>query len=713
MEIELENVAAITKGHIKLEEGKINILYGANGIGKTTFIKALQAKLNNTFDANQDSFRPLFAPSATPKILVSNSNIKDVFVFNRQYVDDYLYKEDIANNSYSLIAKTADFENRIQTINGLLDKLKQTTAAPLISSLKRELDEAKNKISYNEPKKGNGLITMSAKSKIGKTLKDGVKKEIELRNELSKYASFKGILNWIDWVKQGVDIVEQTDKTTCPFCSQILANNELETIKSIASLGSTKAFKDNEEARKVLLGIGKYGNPKIQNEILNFCNSKAPVSQVDASGLRSSIDVLRNEIDKITNFSYLTPISATDIGKDELKRRFSENKVDLSVFDGSSSDLLEEIKSYNKALTDLELKANELIAELSELNSRKKELVNEFKNSINNFLDLSGIPYEVSVDILDKLAFTHLRYKNTEENIGDVKNTLSYGEFNAVALCLFALEAIKKENSLIVLDDPISSYDSEKRAAILISLFCEKKTGLCLRGRTIAILTHDFETLVPFFKWPRLKANQFVSGWHLSAKSRELIEEPVNAASIRNTAVLEKEYSMDANLPLIIRIVHLRRYYQLIDLDGDEYQYLSCLTHDDCNHDCPSYKKDDKYIPMDENKVHEIESKLQTILGKGNFSSWKEQLGDTKTMIRMYRNENNDYNKLIIARQLIQNQSKSEASWTLVKIYITETYHVDTEHIFGFKNQFDNVPHYILGICDDIVDDIESSQLSN
>ena len=263
------------------------------------------------------------------------------------------------------------------------------------------------------------------------------------------------------------------------------------------------------------------------------------------------------------------------------------------------------------------------------------------------------------------------------------------------------------------MDDPISSYDSEKRAAILISLFCEKKTGLCLRGRTIAILTHDFETLVPFFKWPRLKANQFVSGWHLSAKSRELIEEPVNAASIRNTAVLEKEYSMDANLPLIIRIVHLRRYYQLIDLDGDEYQYLSCLTHDDCNHDCPSYKKDDKYIPMDENKVHEIESKLQTILGKGNFSSWKEQLGDTKTMIRMYRNENNDYNKLIIARQLIQNQSKSEASWTLVKIYITETYHVDTEHIFGFKNQFDNVPHYILGICDDIVDDIESSQLSN
>ena len=81
---------------------------------------------------------------------------------------------------------------------------------------------------------------------------------------------------------------------------------------------------------------------------------------------------------------------------------------------------------------------------------------------------MSGIPYEVSVDISDKLAFTHLRYKNTEENIGDVKNTLSYGEFNAVALCLFALEEIKKENSLIVLDDPISSYDSEKRAAILI-----------------------------------------------------------------------------------------------------------------------------------------------------------------------------------------------------------------------------------------------------
>lgn len=78
-------------------------------------------------------------------------------------------------------------------------------------------------------------------------------------------------------------------------------------------------------------------------------------------------------------------------------------------------------------------------------------------------MQLAGIPYETYVDMRDDMAFTHLRYKGSSNDIIDTKHTLSYGEFNAIALCLFALEATKKEKSLIVLDDPISSYDSEKR----------------------------------------------------------------------------------------------------------------------------------------------------------------------------------------------------------------------------------------------------------
>ena len=58
---------------------------------------------------------------------------------------------------------------------------------------------------------------------------------------------------------------------------------------------------------------------------------------------------------------------------------------------------------------------------------------------------------------------------------------------------LFMHEAVKRKNALIVLDDPISSFDYDKRYGILYTLF----SGKCalfrsnLSGRTVLVTTHD------------------------------------------------------------------------------------------------------------------------------------------------------------------------------------------------------------------------------
>lgn len=707
MKITLKNVASITKGAIQLDEGKINILYGANGIGKTTLIKALQAKIENSFDQNKENFKPLFNLNALPEVSIDYSDFSNVFIFNKEYVDNYLYKEDLANNSYSLIAKTPNFEQQIQSINDILNKVKEAAKSPTFNSLFADFDNVDSGIKFKESKKEKEKFVVNATSKIGKACKDSVKKEVELKENLSKYSAFKGILNWIDWVKSGVDIISKTDGTTCPFCGKNLTSEEIADAKSVTSLGATKSFQDNENARKQLLNLNKYANTEIQIMISDFCESKESISNIDATGLKSVLDTIRNELQKIKSISLLAPISVGDMEQDTLIQRFDSAKIDLSIFDGSSYELLIALKAYNQALLDLKSKATELLSELGKLNSSKKFLVNKFRNTINQFLQLAGIPYEAYVDMKDDTAFTHLRYKESNNNIIDVKNTLSYGEFNAIALCLFTLEAVKKENSLIVFDDPISSYDSEKRTAILISLFCDRKSGLCLKGKTVVILTHDFETVIPFFKWPKINADNLLSAWHLSSKSGELSQESIDAQSIKNTAVLEKEYALDLNLPLIVRIVHLRRYYQLINNDGDEYQYLSCLTHDDGEHDIPSFKQKNEFIPMSECTINKVEKELSLILGEGSFKIWKDKIGKISDLIIAYECESNKYNKLIIARQIIKNKFNNQSEDTLVKIYITETYHVDVEHVFGFKNHFDNVPDYIMGFCDEIVKDIK------
>lgn len=64
--------------------------------------------------------------------------------------------------------------------------------------------------------------------------------------------------------------------------------------------------------------------------------------------------------------------------------------------------------------------------------------------------------------------------------------------------------ALKEEPDLIVLDDPISSFDGNKKFAILDMLFKNKES---LRGKTVILLTHEFSTVIDSLKnIPRLTA---------------------------------------------------------------------------------------------------------------------------------------------------------------------------------------------------------------
>ena len=63
-------------------------------------------------------------------------------------------------------------------------------------------------------------------------------------------------------------------------------------------------------------------------------------------------------------------------------------------------------------------------------------------------------------------------YKGEEDiNVDNIDKHLSWGEKNAFALVLFMYYAISKKAELIILDDPISSFDSNKKYAIINRLF--------------------------------------------------------------------------------------------------------------------------------------------------------------------------------------------------------------------------------------------------
>lgn len=91
---------------------------------------------------------------------------------------------------------------------------------------------------------------------------------------------------------------------------------------------------------------------------------------------------------------------------------------------------------------------------------------------------------------------------NEGAHISNVKSRLSYGERNAFALVLFMYSQLKENADLIILDDPISSFDKNKKYAIIAMLFRGEHS---FRGRTVMMLTHDFDPIVDLIHEPSIR----------------------------------------------------------------------------------------------------------------------------------------------------------------------------------------------------------------
>lgn len=162
------------------------------------------------------------------------------------------------------------------------------------------------------------------------------------------------------------------------FLWKNLTDQELDDVKYITSLGTTKSFQDNEKARKQLLSLNKYSNTNIQAVISNFCESKDSISNIDASGLKMPwIQYEANYKNQRYTFN------STNFGKRCRKKHFNQSfrnsKINLDVFDGSSNELSAALNAYNQALLDLKSKASELLRELGKLNSSKKPLLTSLR----------------------------------------------------------------------------------------------------------------------------------------------------------------------------------------------------------------------------------------------------------------------------------------------------------------------------------------------
>ncbi len=140
--------------------------------------------------------------------------------------------------------------------------------------------------------------------------------------------------------------------------------------------------------------------------------------------------------------------------------------------------------------------ANRLKGIVNIQKAKIRETIQEHENEINGFLSNAGFKYSVRIKGEDQEKILLYPLDGTE-NVENVIDHLSYGEKNSLALVLFAFQAEHENADFIILDDPISSFDGNKKFAIIHLLFMKNGRRKCkFSNKTILFLTHDFGSVI-------------------------------------------------------------------------------------------------------------------------------------------------------------------------------------------------------------------------
>jgi wobble nucleotide-excising tRNase len=134
------------------------------------------------------------------------------------------------------------------------------------------------------------------------------------------------------------------------------------------------------------------------------------------------------------------------------------------------------------------------------INKQKRSIIDKiekYKIQINEFLKYAGYKYIIDIQEVNEEYKLRLQHSDISFFVENGNQHLSYGEKNAFALMLFMYDCLSKNPNLIILDDPISSFDKNKKFAIIDRLFRGEKS---LKGKTVLMLTHDIDPIIDMFK---------------------------------------------------------------------------------------------------------------------------------------------------------------------------------------------------------------------
>ena len=445
---------------LEIDDGKINFLTGVSGTGKTAIANAVEGKIDD-LDTR--------AGADNPPVVTCNPRPSAVDLFDAHTVED-LYVEAQSSTAFSAVMlKNDSYKQAENAYYGSIRILQQFELSIRERFAWYTTVIEKTKAKY---KTSGGLTSRCNPSVAQQVVIDSPPERASLVKERGG--------EYLSWLHEGTQMDEWTgDERLCPFCLESVGKERADFISLVASdkgkdISKVSALSEALTANGI--DCGDLFIPENINEAISRLES--------ANKAKEAYARLLNLIDYAT--------------------RGIRHQYSLSEDDYAASPFFQEIPGLKAALEQLVKSDRELKRAFGVLRSEFAKSIDSNIETINEYLQRFDIPYRFELDSLgddDKAAYSLVHTGSTE--LKDYKAKLSYGEKNIISLLLFLLKP-RGENELVVIDDPVSSYDEFRRVQIYRMLF---ELNL---PNTVLLMSHDhvFAKYALFFRDKAIKKDE-------------------------------------------------------------------------------------------------------------------------------------------------------------------------------------------------------------
>lgn len=692
MKIEVKNCNSIEHAAIDIEPQRLNIKYGPNGTGKSTIAKAIQASIQGGAELQAlTPFKHLGKQDGAKPEVLGADVLKSVLIFNEDYVRQFVFQQDeVVKNSFEIFIKSPDFDQKMAAIEAsfaaIKDAFKKNQSIELVLNDLNELSDSFGKSQSGIAKSG----------RLSKALAGGNKLQ-HIPEKLLPYSTFiksDASIKWISWQLKGHEFLEVG--TDCPYCATSVEGRK-ETILAVCEEYDAKSIEHLVGLQAVFDRLGKYLEAECRATVAKILQEKEALKSEAVTyllGLKAQVDTLREKLFDLRSLSFF---SLRDI--DAVEDKIKGLKIDLGLLHYLKSEETGIIVSeINASLENVLQSAGKLKGEINKQKQFIQSAIARFKGEINTFLYFAGYRYMVDIQPDGETYKMRLLHADFSKSIEHGSKHLSFGERNAFAIVLFMYECLMKNPDLIILDDPISSFDRSKKFAMLEMLFRGTNS---LRSRTVLMLTHDLEPVIDLVKCLSHTFQPTPVAGFLVAKSGSVAELAVKKNDIQSFAQICRQ-NIEGHPSDVIKAIYLRRHYEILDDRGMSYQMLSSVLK---NRPTPTVKdpSEGSHRDMTLEEMQEATVEIGKLMPDFSYAKVVGQVADRSGLKAAYFAAESGYERLQIFRVLCGDNHEN----SVVKKYINEAFHIENEHVMQLNPQlYDSVPPHIIAECNEVISSI-------